>query len=55
MTDDRFGHRPILLSGIALVAVGSFARAAARDSASLIPSRIVEGLGYIAVISTGLP
>ena len=55
MTDDRFGHRPILLSGIALVAVVSFAGAAARDSASLIPSRIVEGLGYIAVISTGLP
>jgi predicted MFS family arabinose efflux permease len=53
MTGDRFGHRRILLWGIALVAVGSFAAAAAPDSASLIPSRIVEGLGYIAVISTG--
>ncbi|MDE0795096.1 MAG: MFS transporter [Alphaproteobacteria bacterium] len=53
MTGDRFGHRRILLWGIALVAVGSFAGAAAPDSASLIPSRIVEGLGYIAVISTG--
>ncbi len=53
MTGDRFGHHRILLWGIALVAVGSFAAAAAPDSASLIPSRIVEGLGYIAVISTG--
>ena len=53
MTGDRFGHHRILLWGIALVAIGSFAAAAAPDSASLIPSRIVEGLGYIAVISTG--
>ena len=53
LTGDRFGHRRILIAGIALVAVGSFAGAAAPDSATLIPSRIVEGLGYIAVISTG--
>lgn len=53
MTGDRFGHRRILLCGIALVAVGSFAGAAAPGSATLIPSRIIEGLGYIAVISTG--
>lgn len=53
MTGDRFGHRRILLWGIALVMVGSFAGAAAPGSASLIPSRIVEGLGYIAIISTG--
>lgn len=53
LTGDRFGHRRILLWGIALVAVGSFAGSLAPGSASLIPSRIIEGLGYIAVISTG--
>lgn len=53
MTGDRFGHRRILLWGIALVMVGSFAGAMAPGSASLIPSRIIEGIGYIAVISTG--
>lgn len=53
MTGDRFGHRRILLIGIALVAFGSLAGATATDSFTLIPSRIVEGLGYIAIISTG--
>lgn len=48
---DRFGHRRILLIGTALVAVGSLAGAAAGDSVALIVSRIVEGIGYIAVIS----
>lgn len=53
MTGDRFGHRRVLLWGIALVMIGSFAGALAPGSASLIPSRIVEGIGYIAIISTG--
>lgn len=53
MAGDRFGHRRVLLIGLALVVVGSFAGAAAPDSARLIPSRIIEGLGYIAIISTG--
>ena len=53
MTGDRFGHRRILICGIGLIAIGSFAGAMAPDSSTLIPSRIVEGLGYIAVISTG--
>lgn len=48
---DRFGHRRILLIGTALVAAGSFAGALAGDSVTLIVSRIVEGIGYIAVIS----
>lgn len=53
MTGDRFGHRRVLLWGIALVMIGSFAGALAPGSASLIPSRIVEGIGYIAIISMG--
>lgn len=51
LVGDRFGHRRILLLGTALVAGGSFAGAAAGDSAALIVSRIIEGIGYIAVIS----
>ncbi|MFT5486889.1 MAG: putative MFS family arabinose efflux permease [Paracoccaceae bacterium] len=53
LTGDRFGHRRILLYGISLVAVGSFAGALAPGVETLILSRIVEGLGYIAIISTG--
>jgi len=51
MVGDRFGHRRILLLGTGLVAVGSFAGAAADGSTPLIASRIVEGVGYIAVIA----
>lgn len=51
LVGDRFGHRRILLTGAALVAVGSFAGALAAGSPSLIVSRVVEGVGYIAVIS----
>jgi cyanate permease len=51
LVGDRFGHRRILLTGAALVAAGSFVGAAANGSAALIASRIVEGIGYIAVIS----
>lgn len=52
LVGDRFGHRRILLIGVALVAAGSFAGAMAGGSPALIVSRIIEGVGYIAVIST---
>ena len=48
---DRLGHRRVILFGALLVAAGSVAGAFAPGTASLISSRVVEGIGYIAVIS----
>lgn len=48
---DRFGHRRMLLAGGALVCIGSLAGAAATGLDALIFTRLVEGIGYIAVIS----
>ena len=48
---DRFGHRRIALAGTALMAVGSLAGAHADDTSALIATRIVEGVGYIALIA----
>jgi MFS family permease len=49
--DDRFGHRRMLLTGMAIMAAGTLAGAAAWNGASLIASRLIEGLGYIAIIT----
>ena len=51
MIGDRFGHRRMLLAGTALVCIGSLAGAAAEGLPTLIVTRFVEGVGYIAVIS----
>ncbi len=48
---DRIGHRRTLLLGLAIMALGTLAGAAAWNGASLIASRLVEGFGYIAVIT----
>jgi MFS family permease len=48
---DRFGHRRMLLTGMAIMAAGTLAGAAAWNGASLIASRLIEGLGYIAIIT----
>ena len=48
---DRIGHRRTLLLGMAIMAMGTLAGAWAWNGASLIMTRFVEGLGYIAVIT----
>jgi MFS family permease len=48
---DRIGHRRSMLLGMGIMALGTFAGAAAWDAASIIASRFVEGIGYIAVIT----
>ncbi len=48
---DRIGHRRTLLLGMAILALGSLAGAWAWDGASILASRLVEGLGYIALIT----
>ena len=49
---DRFGHRRMLLSATLLIGLGSLAGAQATGTPLLIASRVVEGIGYIGVIST---
>ncbi len=48
---DRFGHRRILLGGMALIAIGSLAGGYAWDVGSMLATRILEGAGYIAVVT----
>ena len=48
---DRIGHRRTMLLGMAIMALGTVAGAMAWDAASLIASRFVEGIGYIAIIT----
>ncbi len=50
---DRVGHRRVLLAGMATVAAGTFAGGFAGDGTALIATRLVEGLGYIAVLAAG--
>ena len=49
---DRIGHRRTLLFGMAIMAIGTLAGACSWNGASLITTRFVEGIGYIAVITT---
>ena len=48
---DRIGHRRTLLLGMAIMALGSLAGGLAWDVASLIVTRFIEGIGYIAIIT----
>ena len=48
---DRIGHRRTMLLGMVIMALGTLAGAMAWDAASLIASRFVEGIGYIAIIT----
>ena len=45
MAGDRIGHRRVLVTGAALVALGSIAGAFSTSAHHLIASRIVEGVG----------
>lgn len=47
---DRLGARRTLVAGLALQGAASAAGAAAQDAALLIASRLVEGVGFLAVI-----
>lgn len=48
---DRFGHRRILLAGMAVVALGTLLGSAADSGTTLIATRLIEGAGYIAVLA----
>ena len=48
---DRIGHRRTLLLGMAILALGSLAGSWAWDEVSILASRFIEGLGYIALIT----
>lgn len=49
LTADRFGHRRLVLLGTGLCALASLFGAFARDVDLLMVTRVVEGLGFIAV------
>lgn len=55
VVSDRLGYRRVLLGGLALIALGSFAGAWSHDTASILITRIIEGTGYIAVITAAPP
>ncbi len=46
---DTIGHRRLTLIGLGALAVGSFAGSLAETGPSLLASRLVEGLGFLAV------
>jgi predicted MFS family arabinose efflux permease len=49
---DRAGPRHVLLGGLLLIAVGNFAGAEAWNGGSILATRIVEGIGYIAIVTS---
>ncbi len=49
LTADRFGHRRLVLLGTGLCALASLFGAFARDVDLLMVTRVIEGLGFIAV------
>ena len=51
MIADRVGHRRVVLVGTALMALGSLAGARVDGTSALIATRVVEGVGYIALIA----
>ena len=48
---DRAGPRRVLLGGLAMIIVGNLTGAGAWDSAAILATRILEGVGYIAVVT----
>lgn len=48
---DRAGPRRVVLGGLGLIALGSIAGAGAWDQNAMLTSRIVEGAGYIALVT----
>jgi len=47
---ERIGHRRVALAGLALIVVASAAGAAAPGGATLLATRSLEGIGFLAVI-----
>ncbi len=50
---DRFGHRRMLLSGLGVIVVGTALGSLAETGAELFATRLVEGCGYVAVLTAG--
>ena len=50
---DRIGHRRVVIGGMSLIALASLAGSAVDGLAPLLATRIIEGIGYIAVIAAG--
>lgn len=50
MVADRLGHRPMLLGGLAVLALGGVGGAMAGSEWTLLASRFVEGLGLVGVV-----
>ena len=48
---DRIGHRRIILGGLGLLAAGSFAGAWAQTGSMLLVTRLLESIGYIAILA----
>jgi len=49
---DRAGHRPALIAALAALGTGSAIGALAGDTTALFASRILEGLGFVAIITS---
>ena len=47
---DRMGHRNIILSGLLVLAAGSFIGALTQGGLGLLLSRLVEGVGFTAIV-----
>lgn len=47
---DRIGRRRLLFAGLALLCLGGLAGAAAADAASLLLSRLLEGIGVVTIV-----
>ena len=50
---DRFGHRRMLLSGLGVIVAGTALGSLAETGAQLFATRLVEGCGYVAVLTAG--
>ncbi len=50
---DRLGHRRIMLSGMAVIVVGTMLGSLVGTGAALVATRLIEGCGYIMVLTAG--
>ena len=50
---DRFGHRRMLLAGLGVIVLGTALGSLAETGAALFATRLVEGCGYVAVLTAG--
>lgn len=54
MASDRWGRKPLIIIGLVIFAVGSFAAAAAADIYMVIAGRLLQGAGAIASVVVAL-